>query len=89
MTEYAPKFCRTKGCSERFGHDGRCMSKSYRDPISIKVVEPSHRVAKRARQRGILTRGEFSHYKGPRTSPRVAQVPGAHEHMDRIRAHRH
>lgn len=90
-TEYKPKFCRARRCTQPYGHDGHHTGRDRL--VAVRFPQnyngrPRSELRKRDRMMGAARYSEFSHYPGPRLSPRTTPVPGAAVRMAAYRAHR-
>lgn len=64
--ERAPKFCRTRGCGERFGHDGLCNGRTKPLKVTALRRHPNRQYAGRGTSVDV----------SPRRAPRVARPSG-------------
>jgi hypothetical protein len=87
QTPYRPKFCRTRGCTLDFAHEGG------HDVVTGKLAPFAGRkvrdkITGRMRPVKVTRPGRVTAHYEPRRSPKAAAVPGAALHMAEIRAHR-
>lgn len=71
--DYKPKFCRTRRCTQRFGHDGRCDGPQ---PSQVQVPRRNINIARR------LSAPRYTVRHSPRGGGPTVQ---AREHMAEIR----
>lgn len=81
---YRPKFCRTRGCSLKFEHDGPCGA-VIGDLVPFAGRRVRDRVTGKSRPVRTGQRGRATVSYDPRRSPKAAPVPGTADRMAHYR----